>query len=279
MPRAPSQVAWFGALPRPGQGIWPSLIGRPALQERAVPDTQLVDCTASQYTACMTQPRHIPPDDLTELPLFPLNLVLFPGMRLPLHIFEERYKAMIGDCIERETPFGVVLIREGPEVGGPAEPFRVGTTARITQVQRLEEGRLNLLARGEKRFDLVEIVQEEPHLVGLVAFREETLGDPDTQVVGEVGQEYGVFLQHIATLAGAWNAPVEVPEDPLTLSFDAVSTLTGSIELPQGMRQDLLELETAGERLDRLLPLLKRANELISEQVDQNNPYRGPRLN
>lgn len=227
----------------------------------------------------MTQPNQIPPDDLTELPLFPLNLVLFPGMRLPLHIFEERYKAMIGDCIDRETPFGVVLIREGPEVGGPAEPFRIGTSARVTQVQRLEEGRMNLLALGERRFDLVEIVQEEPHMVGRIAYKEEAVGELDSQVMSDVGQEYGVFLQHIATLAGAWNAPVEVPENPLNLSFEAVSTLTGSIELPQGMRQELLELDTASERLSRLLPLLKRANELISEQVDKNNPYRGPRLN
>jgi len=211
--------------------------------------------------------------------LFPLNLVLFPGMRLPLHIFEERYKAMIGDCIDRETPFGVVLIKEGPEVGGPAEPFRIGTSARVTQVQRLEEGRMNLLALGERRFDLVEIVQEEPHMVGRIAYKEEAVGELDSQVLSDVGQEYGVFLQHIATLAGAWNAPVEVPENPLNLSFEAVSTLTGSIELPQGMRQDLLEVETASERLSQLLPLLKRANELISEQVDKNNPYRGPRLN
>ena len=227
----------------------------------------------------MTQPNQIPPDDLTELPLFPLNLVLFPGMRLPLHIFEERYKAMIGDCIDRDAPFGVVLIREGPEVGGPAEPFRIGTSARITQVQRLEEGRMNLLALGERRFDLVEIVQEVPHMVGRIAFKEEAMGELDSQVLSDVGQEYGVFLQHVATLAGSWNAPVEVPENPLDLSFEAVSTLTGSIELPQGMRQDLLEVDTAGERLTRLLPLLKRANELIAEQVDKNNPYRGPRLN
>jgi len=227
----------------------------------------------------MTQPNQIPPDDLTELPLFPLNLVLFPGMRLPLHIFEERYKAMIGECIDRDAPFGVVLIREGPEVGGPAEPFRIGTSARIAQVQRLEEGRMNLLALGERRFDLVEIVQEVPHMVGRIAFKEEAMGDLDSQVLTDVGQEYGVFLQHIATLAGSWNAPVEVPDNPLDLSFEAVSTLTGSIELPQGMRQDLLEVDTAGERLSRLLPLLKRANELIAEQVDKNNPYRGPRLN
>ena len=227
----------------------------------------------------MEQSRQIPPDDLTELPLFPLNLVLFPGMRLPLHIFEERYKAMISDCIDREAPFGVVLIKEGPEVGGPAEPFRIGTTARIAQVQRLEEGRLNLLAQGERRFELVEIIQETPHLVGLVSFMQEEVGEPAPSVLAEVGEEYGIFLRHLSSLAGSWNAPVQVPEDPLTLSFEAVATLTGSIELPQGMRQDLLEIDTAGERLEKLLPLLKRSNELIQEQVEKNNPYRGPRLN
>ncbi len=227
----------------------------------------------------MEQPQDIPRDDLTELPLFPLNLVLFPGMSLPLHIFEERYKAMIGDCIDRESPFGVVLIKEGPEVGGPAEPFRIGTTARIAQVQRLEEGRLNLLARGERRFRLVEIVQETPHLVGLVSFVDEAVGEPDPSVLAAIGEEYAVFLRHLSTLAGSWNAPVQVPEDPLTLSFEAVATLTGSIELPQGMRQELLETATAQERLGKLLPLLKRSNELIQEQVEKNNPYRGPRLN
>ena len=227
----------------------------------------------------MEQPYQIPPDDLTELPLFPLNLVLFPGMRLPLHIFEERYKAMIGDCIDREAPFGVVLIKDGPEVGGPAEPFRVGTTARITQVQRLEEGRLNLLAQGERRFELVEVTQEIPHLVGLVSFMREEAGETPPSLVGPVGEEYGFFLRHLSTLAGGWNTPVQVPENPLTLSFEAAATLTGSIELPQSMRQELLEAATAGERLEKLLPLLKRSNELIQEQVEKNNPYRGPRLN
>ena len=76
--------------------------------------------------------QRVPRDDLSELALFPLNLVLFPGMRLPLHIFEERYKAMIGACIEAEEPFGVLLIKEGQESGEPVEPVQVGTTARIT---------------------------------------------------------------------------------------------------------------------------------------------------
>ena len=227
----------------------------------------------------MSLPHQIPPDDLTELPLFPLNLVLFPGMRLPLHIFEERYKAMIGDCIERDAPFGVVLIKEGPEVGGPAEPHRIGTSARISQVQRLEEGRLNLLALGERRFDLAEIVQETPHMVGRVAFKSESLGDVPFGLAGEVGSHYEQFLKHIGTLSGSWNAPVQVPEDPLDLSFEAASTLTSSVELPQGIRQEILEVETAADRLARLLPLLQRANELIQEQLSKNNPYRGPSLN
>ena len=227
----------------------------------------------------MSLPHQIPPDDLTELPLFPLNLVLFPGMRLPLHIFEERYKAMIGDCIERDAPFGVVLIKEGPEVGGPAEPHRIGTSARISQVQRLEEGRMNLLALGERRFDLAEIVQEAPHMVGRVAFKSEALGDVPVGLAGEVGNHYEQFLKHIGTLAGSWNAPVQVPEDPLDLSFEAASTLTSSVELPQGIRQEILEVETAADRLARLLPLLQRANELIQEQLSKNNPYRGPSLN
>ncbi len=223
--------------------------------------------------------QQIPPDDLTELPLFPLNLVLFPGARLPLHIFEERYKAMIGDCIDRDAPFGVALIKEGPEVGGPAEPHRVGTSARISQVQRLEEGRLNLLALGGQRFDLVEIVQEVPHMVGLVAYKSESLGDLPGGLASEVAGQYGQFLGHISTLAGSWNAPVQVPEDPLTLSFEAAATLTGSVELPQGIRQEILEVETGAERLIRLLPLLQRANELIQEQLEKNNPFRGPSLN
>ena len=118
----------------------------------------------------MSQPEQGPAEDLSELPLFPLNMVLFPGMPLPLHIFEERYKAMIGDCLEREEPFGIVLIKEGQEVGDPADPFRIGTTARIVQSERLQEGRMNILTTGESRFELVEITQRVPHLVAQVKY-------------------------------------------------------------------------------------------------------------
>ena len=73
-----------------------------------------------------------------ELPIFPLNAVLFPGAAMPLHIFEERYKLMMGECLRERRPFGVALIRQGREVGEPAEPLDVGTIAQIAAVERLQ---------------------------------------------------------------------------------------------------------------------------------------------
>src|SRR4030042_688749 len=106
---------------------------------------------------------------MTSLPLFPLNTVLFPGTILPLHVFEERYKQMIGACLEENSRFGVVLIRSGDEVGGPpAEPHDIGTAARISGLERLPDGRMNLLAVGEERFRIVRLSRQEPYLVAEV---------------------------------------------------------------------------------------------------------------
>ena len=223
----------------------------------------------------MEEQPHIPPDDLIELPLFPLNVVLFPGMVLPLHIFEDRYKTMIGDCIEREEPFGVVLIKEGPEVGGPAEPFTIGTSARVTTVDRLEDGRMNLLTKGELRFETASITQQVPHMVGQVRYLDEQPGEVQPNLLAEVGEQYTTFLRNLSSLSGGWTANAEIPEDPITLGYGVASNL----DLPRSVRQDLLELDTAGQRLERLLPLLKRGNEALLEQVIKRNPFQGPRLN
>ena len=96
-----------------------------------------------------------------KLPLFPLNTVLFPGAILPLHIFEERYKLMIARCIEERRPFGILLIRKGYEVGDTAEPFDVGTTAHIARVDELEEGKMNLVCLGGKRFRINQRDQDQ----------------------------------------------------------------------------------------------------------------------
>src|SRR2546427_13232822 len=98
-----------------------------------------------------------------ELPLFPLNTVLFLGATLPLHIFEERYKEMIGVCLQQKAPFGVLLIRKSREVGAPAEPFDVGTTAHILKVEHLEEGRMNLICLGAHGFRVLRSLRDDPY--------------------------------------------------------------------------------------------------------------------
>ena len=219
--------------------------------------------------------QQLPPDDLIELPLFPLNVVLFPGMVLPLHIFEERYKAMIGDCIERGEPFGVVLIKEGPEVGGPAEPFTIGTSAQITTVDRLEDGRMKLLTLGERRFETAGITQQVPHMVGQVRYLEEKPGEDQPALRAEVGEQYTTFLRNLSSLSGGWTANAEIPQDPVSLAYG----VAGNLDLPRQIRQELLEMANASLRLERLLPLLKRGNEALLEQVVKRNPFQGPRLN
>ena len=223
----------------------------------------------------MTEPPFPPPGDPVTLSLFPLNAVLFPGMVMPLHIFEERYKAMIGDCIERNEPFGIVLIREGNEAGDPAQPFNVGTSAHIFRVERLPEGRMNILTRGHRRFATTEIVQQRPHVAGRVSYLEEPVGEVEPELMSEVSDEYAELLRKLSTLGGGWSANVEVPQDPVTLSYSAAANL----ELPRHYRQQLLESPSAALRLQRLLPFLKRTNKALEEELAKRNPFQGPRLN
>ena len=88
-----------------------------------------------------------------EIALFPLpNLVLFPNILVPLHIFEERYKLMVTGCIDRDEAFGLVLVRTGAEEETEDTIHRVGVTARVSEVERLDNGRMNILCEGEARF-------------------------------------------------------------------------------------------------------------------------------
>src|SRR5205823_5191724 len=102
-----------------------------------------------------------------EIALFPLpNLVLFPHIVVPLHIFEERYKLMINGCIDAGDAFGLVLLHEGAEQETEDTIHRVGVTVRIVEVERLEEGRMNILCEGERRFRIYRFTQQKPFWKG-----------------------------------------------------------------------------------------------------------------
>src|SRR5690349_20180803 len=103
-----------------------------------------------------------------DISLFPLpNLVLFPNVILPLHIFEERYKEMINICINENGVFGVVLLREGAEESEETI-HRVGTTARVVEVERLPQGRMNIVCRAEDRFRILRFAAQLPYWKGKV---------------------------------------------------------------------------------------------------------------
>jgi len=97
-----------------------------------------------------------------DIPLFALNTVLFPGTWLPLRVFEPRYKAMLTDCLDGDRSFGIALIKFGDEVGGPATPFRIGTRATVEEVAE-EGGVYHLLVRGDRRFEVVSLLEGTPY--------------------------------------------------------------------------------------------------------------------
>ena len=204
-----------------------------------------------------------------------MNLVLLPGMSLPLRIFEERYKLMIGECLERNLPFGVVLIKEGLEVGGPAKPHEVGTTARITQAERLERGRYSLQTLGEKPFSIRQITQETPFLMGRVEYLEDEESRDLGDLPGRAQELLAQYWKLLVSVKGGWVREVETPEDPRALSY-AVAQAVAS---PPMVAQYLLQMSSIKERLERGIPLLQERLDLIQKELQKRLPYQGPRLN
>lgn len=200
-----------------------------------------------------------------DLPLFPLKTVLFPGGSLPLHIFEERYKQMLGDCIAANSPFGVVLIKSGQEVGGGAEPFPVGTTARVTRVQHLDDGGMNLIAVGRDRFRIDEITQRYPFMRARVEILQETdVDSPSTATqAGEVAALYTDYYRLALNLTDQWQRRVSIPAAPDSLADFIASHVDAGMQL----KQQLLETLSVGDRLTTEHKMLSEANALLSAQV------------
>jgi Lon protease-like protein len=146
-----------------------------------------------------------------ELPLFPLHAVLFPGVALPLHIFEERYRSMVGRCIAAGEPFGVVLIRDGREVGdAPVSLAQVGTTAIIRQAGRYPDGRMDIVTVGGRRFRIDELHEDrEPYLVGEVEILDEPIGEREEarRLARRVGSSFMRYLDRLAPTLGSSGRP------------------------------------------------------------------------
>ena len=195
-----------------------------------------------------------------ELPLFPLNVVLYPEMPLPLHIFEPRYREMVMHCREENVPFGVVLIRDGDETGDPAVPYTVGTVARITHFEELPDGRMNIIVSGETRFRVVETQEHQPYLTARVETLQDVPTDPSSlatpfQAVSGLFKDY---LKLLFTQAGRPLSALQLPQDPECLSY----AIAMFLQIPLDEKQRLLEMTATQTRLQREIELLKSEIEL-----------------
>ena len=185
-----------------------------------------------------------------EFAIFPLHAVLFPGGLLPLRVFEQRYMQMAAGCLRDNEPFGVCLIREGSEVGAPAEPEPVGCLARIVQWDMQQLGLLTITARGERRF---RVLRRRVQADGLARAEIELLPEEDDAGVPEQFSACSALLKAILEESDA--TPVEAPAR-FESSAWVSARLAEILPVPLAARQRLLEMNDSLQRLETLHQIL-----------------------
>ena len=194
------------------------------------------------------------------LPLFPLGTVLFPGLLLPLHIFEDRYRQLVGDLMDGPEPrhFGVIAIRQGRETGvdGIQALHEIGCIATLRHVQPLEDGRYDVVTVGTQRFRLAGLDDSKAYFQGEVELLAEETGDEaDAARAARVVRDgFRAYLGALAERGVTQISAPELPEDPVTLSY----LVAASMIIDLGDRQALLAETDALHRLTAERALLSR---------------------
>ena len=209
--------------------------------------------------------------EVVELPLFPLNVVLFPGQTLPLHIFEPRYRSMIQRCIENDPPFGVLLAQDDDD-----GPHTIGTAAKITQVERLADGRMNILTVGTERFELRNVrLSDDQYLVGdVVAYPFKNDMEPPSDLQSDVAALLRRYLKLLAKFSGVEFKMRQFPEDATALAVFAAIAM----QLPLEDKQELLSTEHVADILsleadileDELFTLAIMSAAVRPPEIDSN---------
>ena len=190
-----------------------------------------------------------------DIPLFPLHVVLFPDMPLPLHIFEPRYREMILRCREKKSPFGITLIQSGADIGAEAVPRQVGTLARIAQYEEMADGRMNILVFGESRFRITKTFHDKPYLSAAI----ELIGEEEADLARiesdfhAVAALFRTYLESLFAMTGRTLSTLQLPQDPEYLSYAVASVL----QVPPQEKQSLLEITDTSHRLQREIEILR----------------------
>ena len=180
-------------------------------------------------------------DDIVTIPLFPLGIVILPGMELPLHIFEERYKLMISECLAEDRSFGIIFF-DGQHMRS------TGCTARVIEVtQRYADGRMDILTRGERRFVVLKIFRDKPYFEAHANYLED-LDEPDADSLGSFIDSLRGLLGELYNLSrSSIDVDTLASSDPLELSF-AIASLQAFTPVE---RQVFLEMTSTAERIEK----------------------------
>jgi len=206
-----------------------------------------------------------------ELPLFPLNVVLFPGAELPLHIFEPRYRLMINECYDEKKPFGVVLVRPESE-HLQEEPYPVGTMAEIEALDRLDDGRMNLIARGMQRFRILSQHREKPYLSALVEIYEDE-SEPEQALLTYADKARDLFnsyLEILLEVVGKQDIQFSLPAEPEELSH----FIAYFLDLQDEKKQHFLELTSTLQRLEGEIEALRREVPVMRQMLSMSARFR-----
>ena len=188
------------------------------------------------------------------LPLFPLDLVLFPGASLPLHIFEPRYREMISECLAQNQPFGVVRSKDGSFA-------EIGCTAAILEVtKKYDDGRMDIATEGRRRFEVMQLNQERSFLRAEVFYLED---EPTRPTPAEVSQALKLHREIMAVAGAEANPAAELDEK--LLSFRLASSLPLDLDFKQsllGMHSEQERLRVVIAALEAVLPAIRRTMHL-----------------
>jgi uncharacterized protein len=195
------------------------------------------------------------------IPVFPLDHVLLPGLPLPLHVFEPRYRQMLADIEASRAGFGIVALSRGAETSADVDFAKIGTLAEILEKEPYPDGSCDLLTVGSRRFRIVDVDSSaKPYLQAQVEWLSEDDGDLPADLALMVTALFGRYSQVLSDVSDR-DRDVELVGDPVRLSYEVAAR----VQLPVSQRQKLLAMPTAADRLLACLIVMRREITLIEQ--------------
>ncbi len=216
---------------------------------------------------------------MPELPLFPLQIVVFPGQDVPLHIFEPRYRQLVKDTLQTGEPFGIVLSQRNRRTAATQdrEPtHEIGCSVRMVSNETFPDGRFNIGCLGERRFRIVEKLGERPYWVAEVEYLDDPSDSESEPAYASCEAALTLYREHLAlalALQNSWQRTYRLPNHPSRL----VNHIASRIEAPATVKQEVLKSESAVEQLNLLGRILRASNRQLTDRVGlhQQQRYEG----